>query len=218
MGYRFFFVLFALFVACVPSGKKTEVALDLKAGQAIYENTCKSCHGTAGGGNIKFMAPALANLDDWYLIRELNHYRNGVRGYDAKDTLGQQMAAMAKTLKDTVAVRNVVAYIQSIPNQNVREQLVGNWKNGESIYQSLCGSCHGAEGKGNRKLDAPALNGLDSWYLKNQFEKFKNGTRGSHVNDKFGAQMVSIVALIKYEESLRDVIAYLRSDLKMPAK
>jgi cytochrome c oxidase subunit 2 len=215
-GYSF--VLIVLLSACTAGKKKEEVVVNLEEGKSIYENTCKSCHGSAGEGNLKFKAPALANLEEWYLFRQVNNFRNGLRGYDAKDTTGQQMGAMVKTLKDTVAVRNVVAYIQSIPDLNDKEQLTGNWKNGENIYQSICGSCHGAEGKGNRKLDAPPLNALNAWYLKDQFEKFKNGMRGAHPEDRLGNQMVAMVALLKDEQSLTDVIVYLRSEIPTATK
>lgn len=188
------------------------MAVDFAEGKAIYESNCKNCHGGKGEGSLQLHAPALAGLEAWYVYRQVNHFRNGIRGYDAADTLSRQMSAMVKILKDTARVRNVAAYIESLPVQRAVEKVSGNWKNGENIYQSLCGSCHGPLGKGNRKLDAPPLRSLDSWYLKSQFEKFKDGTRGAHEEDKFGAQMASIAMLIKDEQSLTDIITYLRSE------
>jgi len=129
------------------------------------------------------------------------------------DTLGNQMATIAKTLNDTLLIRDVIAYIDSMPQVKSMERLSGDWKNGEQIYQGLCGSCHGPEGKGNVKLNAPQLNGLSSWYLRSQFNKFKNGYRGVNPNDKYGVQMAAIVTVVKESQSVEDVITYLRSDI-----
>lgn len=201
-----------LLFAC--GGKKQEVVtVNVAEGKAIYESNCKTCHAAAGEGNVALKAPALTGLGEWYVFRQVVNFRNDVRGTAEADTLGRQMGAMVKTLKDTSAVRNVAAYIASLPEVATAEKLTGNWKNGENIYQSICGSCHGAEGKGNAKLDAPRLRSLPSWYLRNQFEKFKSGLRGTHPQDKFGAQMVSMVEMVKDEQSLLDVITYLRSEL-----
>jgi cytochrome c oxidase subunit 2 len=208
-----YILLAAVVLACTPAKKKNEVVINLADGKAIYESNCKTCHGDKGEGNASLKGPALTGLGEWYVFRQVVNFRNDVRGTAEADTLGRQMGAMVKTLKDTAAVRNVAAYIASLPEVETAEKLTGNWKNGENIYQSICGSCHGAEGKGNAKLDAPRLRSLPSWYLKNQFEKFKSGLRGTHLQDKFGAQMVSMVEMVKDEQSLLDVITYLRSEL-----
>ena len=44
----------------------------------------------------------------------------------------------------------------------------------------LCTACHGAQGQGNPELKAPSIAGLPDWYVKNQLEKFRAGTRGAH--------------------------------------
>ncbi|MBS1952229.1 MAG: cytochrome c [Bacteroidetes bacterium] len=201
----------AILAAC--SHKHTVPPPDLAKGKAIYEATCKTCHGVAGEGNQQMKSPALANLDGDYLLRQFRNFKNNVRGGVQADTLGNQMATIAKTLNDTLLIRDVIAYIDSMPQVKSMERLSGDWKNGEQIYQGLCGSCHGPEGKGNVKLNAPQLNGLSSWYLRSQFNKFKNGYRGVNPNDKYGVQMAAIVTVVKESQSVEDVITYLRSDI-----
>ena len=173
--------------------------------------TCKTCHGETGQGNAKLKAPALVNIDGWYLYRQLMNFRKGIRGYLPADTLGMQMAAMANTLQDSLAVSHVVAYIETLPETSASITLTGDIKKGERAYQSICGSCHGPQGKGNTAMNAPRLNGLDDWYLKRQISKFRNSLRGAHPQDKFGAQMVPMVALLKDDQAINDVIAYIRS-------
>ena len=86
---------------------------DPAAGQAAYA-VCAACHGQKGEGNEALGGPALAGLDDWYLVRQINNYNNGLRGYDPKDTYGMQMKPMAATLNTEKAVNDVVAYINTL--------------------------------------------------------------------------------------------------------
>jgi cytochrome c553 len=181
------------------------------AGRILYNNACKTCHGESAEGNKKLLAPTLSNNNDWYLYRQLMNYRNGLRGNDDHDSLAFQMAAMAKTLKDSIAARDVVAYIKIMPGVNGTTEVVGDIKNGENIYQSICGSCHGPNAIGNKKLNAPRLSGLNDWYLKQQIWKFKKSIRGAHPKDKLGAQMITMMAMLPDDQSINDVIAYMRS-------
>ncbi|MBL0745634.1 c-type cytochrome [Chryseolinea lacunae] len=189
---------------------------DPQVGKTLYA-TCITCHGDAAQGNEKLKAPALANTDNWYLYRQLMNFRNGIRGYQPADTSGYQMAAMAKTLKDSLAVSHVVAYIKTLPQVELPSIVKGDLKKGERTYQSICGSCHGPGARGNEKMNAPRLNGLEDWYLKSQIAKFRNALRGAHPADKFGAQMVPMVTLLADEQAVNDVIAYIRSTTQ-PAK
>jgi len=216
---RWLFLALTLCFACSPKkeGEKAEKAPAVTSpvglaeeGKSIF-STCKTCHGEQGEGNPKLHAPALANSDGWYLYRQLMNFRKGLRGYMAADTLGMQMAAMANTLKDSVAVSNVVAYIETLPGVSTPTTITGDIKKGERTYQSICGSCHGPEGKGNEAMHAPRLNGLDDWYVKTQIHKFKDLLRGMHPHDTYGAQMVPMVILLKDDQAVNDVIAYIHS-------
>ena len=67
-----------------------------------------------GEGNEALGGPALAGQDDWYLVRQINNFNKGLRGYDPKDTYGAQMKPMAATLTTEKAVNDVVAYIGTL--------------------------------------------------------------------------------------------------------
>lgn len=86
---------------------------DPRAGQALYA-TCTACHGPSGAGNPALEAPRIADVDDWYLAAQLRKYKSGIRGGNPKDAEGALMAPMANTLADDEAVRNVVAYIETL--------------------------------------------------------------------------------------------------------
>ena len=81
---------------------------------AQFYATCATCHGPEGQGIEQFQAPRLTHQHGWYLERQLANYRTGVRGTHAEDAYGQMMAPMAAMLADDQAVRDVVAYIQSL--------------------------------------------------------------------------------------------------------
>lgn len=86
---------------------------DLAEGQAGY-GVCAACHGPDGRGNEQLGGPRLAGQDDWYLVRQLQNYQQGLRAYHARDVFGMQMKPMAAMLVGDKAVNDVVAYINSL--------------------------------------------------------------------------------------------------------
>ena len=58
-------------------------------------------------------APGLKGLPDWYLDRQLNNFKAGVRGGHADDIYGNQMMPMAMGL-DENTMKNLAAYITAM--------------------------------------------------------------------------------------------------------
>lgn len=75
--------------------------------------TCAACHGADGRGVAATNAPRLSGMSDWYMARQLRNFREGVRGADAKDVHGAQMALVAGMLADDAAIGDVLAYINA---------------------------------------------------------------------------------------------------------
>jgi cytochrome c553 len=82
-------------------------------GKGLYA-VCATCHGERGEGVEEMNGPALAGLQPWYLVRQLENFKSGIRGADPQDTYGLQMAPMAKILPDTQAMEDIAAYLQSL--------------------------------------------------------------------------------------------------------
>ncbi|POP53932.1 c-type cytochrome [Zhongshania marina] len=179
-------------------------------GKALYA-ACAACHGAEGEGNVALNAPSLVNQQDWYLERQLLGFRSGLRGSDPKDGYGAQMQAIAKTLPDDNAVKAVVAYIASFKAKPAAKTLEGNIKRGADYYSNLCGACHGPAAEGNDTLQAPALAGVEDWYLLKQFNQFRDGLRGADESDRYGYQMGMMGKTLPDEEITKDVIAYIQS-------
>ena len=74
---------------------------------------CANCHVVDRNGNEERRAPPILQLNDWYLIQELENFRIGARGVHPEDVWGAMMRGNAVALDDET-VKNVVAYIQTL--------------------------------------------------------------------------------------------------------
>ena len=179
------------------------------AGQALYP-LCGACHGAQGEGNAMLNAPKLTGQEGWYLKRQLKNFQLGLRGGNADDTFGAQMAPMAATLVDDAAIDNVVAYITSLEETDPVSTISGDVKRGEEIFVT-CKSCHGAQGQGIWALNAPRLNGVNDWYLARQLENYRQGIRGSHPQDLYGKQMTLVAVVLRDDQAISDLVAYINT-------
>jgi len=86
---------------------------DAERGKTLFA-TCTACHGADGRGNQQLNAPPLHQADGWYLLTQLKNFKHGVRGANPQDTTGGQMRPMAQGLSDEQAMRDVIAYIDTL--------------------------------------------------------------------------------------------------------
>ena len=182
---------------------------DAQAGQALFA-TCTACHGAQAEGNRGLNAPKLAGQGKWYLVRQLHDFRKGVRGTHESDLYGQQMAPFANMLADDKAVRDVVAYIASLPETRPAPTVLGDPQRGKSLY-TTCSSCHGTDGQGIWATNAPRLANMSDWYLQRQMHNFREGIRGKHPQDFHGAQMASMARVLADERAINDVLDYIHT-------
>jgi len=157
-------------------------------GAALYSSQCSQCHNGNGSGNPQLRAPSLTTLDSWYVERQLAYFRDGLRGNHPEDTHGQIMAAASAKLSDD-DITLLANYVDELPALQVSATLSGDLKLGKDYHLNLCAACHGSDGLGNEALSAPALAGVNDWYLVSQYEHFRAGRRGTHPDDPWGAQM-----------------------------
>jgi cytochrome c553 len=82
--------------------------------------------------------------------------------------------------------------------------LRGNVANGESLYKSLCASCHGAQAYGSGEPVTPSLAGQLPVYLLKQMVDFAEG-------DRLAPEMHRVVALkrIASPQAMSDLATYL---------
>ena len=102
------------YVDSLPLAKSSPtVKGDAVKGKVAYA-VCAACHGQKAEGLEQMGGPRLAGQDDWYLVRQIQNFKKGLRGYHPEDVFGRQMSPMAATLADDAAIGNVVAYINSL--------------------------------------------------------------------------------------------------------
>jgi cytochrome c oxidase subunit II len=198
---------FQAWLATQPTYAQTRAATagDVAAGQATYA-VCSACHGPQGEGNPQLNAPKLAGQAGWYLARQLQNFKLGMRD---KEQFAQQMDAFAATLDDT-AIKNVVAYINSLPDAQPQGTVSGNPAKGREHYET-CAYCHGGAGQGVWSTNAPRLAHMDDWYMKRQLQYFQQGLRGSHPQDFNGAQMAAMAKTLADDQAINDVLKHIDS-------
>ena len=182
---------------------------DMGRGETKYK-VCAACHGENGEGKKYANAPRIAGQQSWYLARQLNNFKNGVRGTHINDITGMQMRPMAMTLLTDQDIDDVLVYVGSLNGRGKHSGVKGNIKKGESAY-AVCVTCHGANGQGNKTLNAPKIAGLSDWYVERQLNNFKSGIRGVHAKDIFGQQMRPMAMALLNDEAVRDMTVFVAS-------
>ena len=67
---------------------------DVQRGKEKYK-VCVSCHGDKGEGKKISNAPRISGQQSWYIARQLNNYKQGIRGAHPNDITGMQMRSMS---------------------------------------------------------------------------------------------------------------------------
>jgi cytochrome c oxidase subunit 2 len=203
---------FNTWLSAQPTFASTRAATagDATAGQALFA-TCTACHGSQAEGNRDLNAPKLNGQAAWYLVQQLKHFRQGLRGVHEQDIYGKQMAPFASLLPDDAAIRNVVAYIASLPDTRPAATVLGNPDKGQSLYTTTCANCHGHAGQGIWATNAPRLSNMSDWYMQRQLQNFRNDIRGSHPQDFRGSQMALMARVLADDQAIADLLDYVHT-------
>jgi cytochrome c oxidase subunit 2 len=213
-------------------------APDVAAGAKLWK-FCAFCHNADGLGQARSDAPKLAGNAAWYTERQLKYFRTRVRGYHPEDIPGLQMVVYAVPLVDDAAIRDMAAFIATLPvtPDDPRPDRMRNrprdrpyeWDSqfasttagqdgdpvaGKKLYAN-CATCHGNNAEGIRSFNAPRLDNKQDWYLVRQMKYFQYGARGSHEDDIFGRMMAEQGTLANDQEIV-DVVAYIMTMSKGP--
>jgi len=192
----------------IMTAENASAAGDPAKGKAAYA-VCAACHGANGMGNKALNAPQIAGQEPWYLERQLNNFKGGLRGANPKDTYGMQMRPMALTLSNDQAVSDMAAFLSSMPRSAPAASSVkGDVAAGKTAYM-ICQACHGPTGGGNKALNSPRLTGLQDWYIVRQLNNFKSGARGTKAGDTYGMQMRPMALTLTTDAAINNVAAYI---------
>jgi cytochrome c553 len=177
--------------------------------KSIYK-ICAPCHGNQGEGKAELAAPAIAGLPEWYINAQLKKFRDGVRGKHPKDVAGQRMRPLVRTIPREEDIAIVGKYVSEMKRPDLPRTVFGNVALGEEAYK-VCIACHGADGNGNKDLNAPPIRGAHDWYLLTQLKNFKSKVRaGDPTTDPIGATMAPMAAILD-EEGMKNVVTYINA-------
>jgi cytochrome c553 len=123
---------------------------------------CKYCHGE-DGNSLKPDVPNLAGQNASYLLEQVDKFATGER-----DDFVMTPLAANFTPEDKI---NLAIFYFSMPvkAEAVDPELAAK---GESLFTSVCSSCHGVKGHGNQKL--ARLAGQQTVYVMNVLKTFRS--------------------------------------------
>ncbi|MEM0896344.1 MAG: c-type cytochrome [Verrucomicrobiota bacterium] len=169
-------------------GEENPDRQDAPAGASHFQKVCANCHGGKGEGKKELMAPSIAAMPDWYIEAQIAKFKRDQRGTEPADAAGLTMHAIASTL-DAEAVQQLAAYIDQLPIIPTKNTRGGDPKLGEEVYADICMECHRFNGRGEPYFRSAQLIGLPDWYIVRQLKNFRDGVRGSDVEDEEGQKM-----------------------------
>ena len=200
-------------VASNPTFSDTQVRLPYNPepnSAAAQYAVCAACHGHQGEGMVVLNAPKISGQSEWYLRKQLENYKGGLRGSHKDDIYGQQMAPMSMVLFNDTAIDNVIAHIQTFPDNPAPKTIEGDIESGKKTY-AVCAYCHGGNAQGTKAMNAPRMAGMTDWYLQRQLQNFKHGIRGQHPQDYYGKQMSFMARILQDDKKIDDLVAYINT-------
>ena len=198
-------VLATLLLLSVPSA-----LAETPVGKLIFDSVCSSCHGPSGEGNVQLKSPSIAGMPAWYVVRQLDNFREDRRSFDPHDMEGQVMRATVKAL-DSAQLQAAAAHVATLKRISPLPTSAADIARGRELFAERCMECHRYNGEGEFTFGSPPLMGLQDWYLSAQLMKFKSGKRGVDKTDPNGTKMAFASGFIEDQETLDSLVAYLMS-------
>ncbi len=173
----------------------------------IYAVVCAACHGTEGRGKPELQAPAIAGLPSWYVVEQVEKFRQGHRGTHPEDLPGVRMAVIARSLTpDQIdAAANAVAALPASPTEIIAG---GDVERGRTIFAEICMPCHRFNGQGERAFHSAPLVTLNPEYLRRSLNNYTREWRGAAPGDHYGRKMVNVASGLS-DRDIEDLVRYI---------
>ena len=160
--------------------KNADAATLKEMGESIFLVQCQQCHGVTGDGLSGRAQDFGARMSKEQILFTI---KNG------SNQMGYPMGAMPPMMAQGKDAEDIATYI------------AGGMKGTQPAAFAACGSCHGADGKGNNGM-APNLSGYDNVLLSHVLEHGKKGEIGRMPSFKTIITPVQEKALTAYIQSL----------------
>jgi len=201
----------------------------MSAGESVYQNACKVCHGADGEGLIGLGKPLrnsayVQDSDDNELFRNI---AEGRLPDHPLNTSGLMMPARGAQDITDEQINDVMSFLRSIQDPSAPRASIDAWIKpksdtpevvfdgpGRDLFIAMCSACHGPNGEGMDGLGKPFIT---SKFIKDSTDKeivtlVKTGrpiwdpanTTGVDMPSKGGNPAMS-------DDDLHNIIAYIRS-------
>lgn len=180
------------------------------------KHTCVACHGNTGHPPItdKYdeQSPILAAQDVDYLAAQLKHFKAGTRSTKEMANIAQSYSdGEIKRMAQYFSQQKRIDYADLDPSidtlKHSKSEDIAWQAIGKQLYIT-CQGCHGANGKGNKLLNAPAINGQYARYVRMTLLAYKNGSR---TTDKALGNLMGNVASQLSTDDIRHLAAYIQA-------
>ncbi|MFA7096073.1 MAG: c-type cytochrome [Gammaproteobacteria bacterium] len=206
------FLLTAMLILVGPPA----VAVDLENGEEINQ-VCAACHGEFGQGGKGGEYPRLAGLPAEYIADQLRKFKGRHRINLPMLPYATDREVPEDQIMDIATYLSSIQLMNKFPEQDAptdafarlmlaRKVLnIPRWEGdieaGRKLYKWDCAGCHGRDGLGKPKWNAPPLTGQYSEYLERQIQKFRTGEREHEDAELYFSELS--------EKDIQDMLAYL---------
>jgi cytochrome c553 len=196
-------------------------AQNLADGKDVF-GPCAACHGANGQGGKGGEYPRIAGQPATFIIESLKSFQSRERynlpmvPYTEPRELSlgdmKDVAAYLESIKLPTRVPELPANATSLERLTASQRVLvvppvkGDVEAGKRRFAESCSDCHGKDGRGRAKRDAPMLVGQYPNYLQRQYEAFKKGKRGAKDDDAMHDQLDDVTA-----EDFTNILAWLTS-------
>lgn len=87
-------------------------------GKVLFEERCMECHRYNATGDYFFQSPPLAGLPSWYLTKQIDKFRQGIRGFSKQDIHGQKMMFNVGFIHTPEEQASLIGYIIELQRKN----------------------------------------------------------------------------------------------------
>lgn len=196
-------------------------AQNLADGKDVY-GPCAACHGANGEGGKGGEYPRLAGQPANFIVESLKTFQTRTRynlpmipyteprelsERDMKDVAAWLEAIQLPTrMPDLPPTASALERLQAAEKVLVVPRVKGDVEQGRARFLEECADCHGKDGRGRNKRDAPGLVGQYPEYLQRQFTAFKKRERGTDKGDAMYGVLDEVSA-----KDFTDMLAWLTS-------
>ncbi|MFZ5442187.1 MAG: c-type cytochrome [Myxococcota bacterium] len=194
-------------------------AQNLADGKDVY-GPCAACHGANGEGGKGGEYPRIAGQPASFLVESLKSFQTRARynlpmipyteprelpERDMKDVAAYlESLQLPSKMPDLPANASALDRLKAAERVLVVPRVKGDVEKGRARFQEECADCHGKDGRGRAKRDAPGLVGQYPDYLQRQFTAFKKGERGADKGDAMNGVLDEVS-----EKDFTDILAWL---------